>query len=83
MTQLRHHTETAAPWLPARDAVDEALRQTRRALVDVRHATEDLTADAVLKVRRHPLASVGLAVCAGTLAGAAIGFSMARSRRRS
>ena len=56
--------ETLAEWArPTREAFDEAVRDARRALVDVRHAAEDFTADTALKVRRRPLTAVGVAIC--------------------
>jgi len=62
---------------PTFDAVEEGTRRARRALVDVRHKTEDAAADARLAVRRHPLAAVGAGVATGALLGAVCGFVFA------
>lgn len=66
---------------PLRAAVEETIRDTRRAAVAGRHAVEDATAAATLKVRRHPLASVGFALGVGTLLGCLIGFNIARRKQ--
>lgn len=66
---------------PVRGAVQENLRDVRRAVVAGRHAVEDCAAEATLTVRRHPLAAVGLAAGVGALLGAAIGFAIARRGR--
>lgn len=65
--------------------VDETVRGTRRAVTRARHAVEDTTADAVLRVRRRPLESVAAAAAAGVLAGCALGFLLGwgASRRKS
>jgi hypothetical protein len=45
-------------------------------VADVRHTAEDVTADAALKIRRHPLKAIRLAACSGSAAGALIAFSL-------
>lgn len=60
---------------PALEGMDERLRNARRTLTEVRHASEDAVADAALRVRRHPLAAVAGAAAAGALFGAAFGFA--------
>jgi ElaB/YqjD/DUF883 family membrane-anchored ribosome-binding protein len=75
----------AAPcaW-PTRESVEETVRKAKRAGVEARYAAEDLAAGAALKVRRHPLAAIGLAAAAGLCAGAASGFAagwFVRARR--
>jgi hypothetical protein len=63
---------------PDRSTVNETLRAARGTLVDVRNATEDFAAETALKVRKRPLAALGVAACGGTLAGAAFGFALGR-----
>lgn len=67
--------EPAGPcaW-PTFESVKDTVRGARRAAGVVRHATEGLTADTALKVRRHPLRAVGIATVAGAVAGALVGF---------
>jgi ElaB/YqjD/DUF883 family membrane-anchored ribosome-binding protein len=64
-------------------AVQENVRDLRRAAVTGRHAAEDCAADATLQVRRRPFLSLGVAVGVGALFGCLIGFSVGRFRRRS
>lgn len=59
---------------PAFEAVEKGVREARRAVGAARHATEDLTADVVSKVERHPLRAVGIATGAGAVAGLLLGF---------
>ena len=69
---------------PALKALEENVRQVRRAVVHGRHAAEDMAAGAALRVRRHPLGTVAAALGAGLLAGAVTGFLCGRcSRARS
>jgi ElaB/YqjD/DUF883 family membrane-anchored ribosome-binding protein len=63
---------------PIRAAVDENIRDVRRAVVAGRHAVEDCTAETVIQVRRHPFVSLGVALGAGILAGCLIGFTVGR-----
>ena len=62
---------------PTLESMEEGVRTARRAVNDVRHATEDLVAGTALEVRRHPLTAVGLAATAGLMAGCAVGFGAA------
>jgi hypothetical protein len=61
---------------PARDALDEGIRQGQRTLVRGQHAAEDAAAAATLIVRRRPLSSVMFAAGAGAFAGGLIGFGL-------
>lgn len=65
----------------ALDALKENVRQMRRAVVRGRHAAEDMAAGAALTVRRHPLAAMATALCAGLAAGAVAGFFVGRNGR--
>lgn len=70
---------------PTREEVEETLRAARRAMTSARHSAEDLAADAVSTVRRHPLRSIGAAMFAGAVAGSVVGLGAAffmRPRRR-
>ena len=76
-------TESAAKTVreyaePVRAAVEENVRDLRRAVVAGRHAVEDVAADATIQVRRHPLRWLGIAVGAGTLFGCLVGFTVGR-----
>lgn len=66
---------------PVREAVEENLRDVRRAVVAGRHALEDAGAEATIQVRRHPFLSLGIAVGVGTLFGCLIGFVAGRHGR--
>ena len=59
------HTEPCA-W-PTLESVEHAVREARRTVTGARYAAEDVAATASLGVRRHPLASVGLAIAAAVL----------------
>ena len=74
---VRDYTE------PVRAAVEENMRDVRRAVVAGRHAVEDCADEATAQVRRHPIASLGIAVGVGTLFGCLVGFAVGRfgSRR--
>jgi ElaB/YqjD/DUF883 family membrane-anchored ribosome-binding protein len=69
---VREYTE------PARAAVEENIRDVRRAVVAGRHAVEDCAAEASIRVRRHPFVSLGIAAGIGTIVGCVIGFTAAR-----
>jgi hypothetical protein len=60
----------------------EASRAAHRALVEGRHAAEDLRDKAVLRVRQHPLEAVAWMLAAGALAGCMIGYALRRPRAR-
>ena len=66
---------------PVRAALEENIREVRRAVVAGRHAVEDCAAEATIQVRRHPFVSLGLAVGVGTLFGGLIGCSLGRLGR--
>lgn len=63
---------------PIRTAVEENMRDVRRAVVAGRHAAEDAAAEATIQVRRHPVMSLGVAAGIGALLGCLIGFAVAR-----
>ena len=63
---------------PVRAAVEENIRDVRRAVVAGRHAAEDCAAEATVQVRRHPFMSLGVAVGVGTFFGCVIGFTVGR-----
>jgi ElaB/YqjD/DUF883 family membrane-anchored ribosome-binding protein len=69
---VREYTE------PVRAAVDENIRDIRRAVVAGRHAVEDYAAETAIQVRRHPFMSLGIAAGVGTLCGCVIGFMAGR-----
>ena len=66
---------------PALEALEDNVRDARRAVVAGRHAIEDCSAEATRQVRRHPFLAVGLAAGVGTLFGCLVGFAFARRRR--
>jgi ElaB/YqjD/DUF883 family membrane-anchored ribosome-binding protein len=74
---------TGGRW-PTREALEENLRDVRRAASTARHVAENAVAEAALNIGRHPLRSVaGVAVVAGA-AGVLLGFGagwFARTRR--
>jgi ElaB/YqjD/DUF883 family membrane-anchored ribosome-binding protein len=65
---------------PIRAAVDENMREVRRAIAAGRRAAEDYTDETVIQVRRHPFVSLGLALGAGMLLGCVFGFTIGRFR---
>jgi ElaB/YqjD/DUF883 family membrane-anchored ribosome-binding protein len=68
---------------PALEALEENVRDVRRAVVAGRHAVEDCAAETTLRVRRHPFMAVGLAVGIGSLVGCLVGFALGwRDRSR-
>jgi hypothetical protein len=60
---------------PTLESVEQAVREARRTVTGARYTAEDLAASASLGVRRHPLASVGLAIAAAALVGGVAGFA--------
>jgi ElaB/YqjD/DUF883 family membrane-anchored ribosome-binding protein len=66
---------------PTLESVEQAVREARRTVTGAHYAAEDLAARGSLGVRRHPLASVGLAAAAGTLFGCVAGFAAGRFSR--
>jgi ElaB/YqjD/DUF883 family membrane-anchored ribosome-binding protein len=63
---------------PALEALEENVRDVRRAVVAGRHAVEDCAAETTVQVRRHPFTAVGLAVGIGSLVGCLVGFAFGR-----
>lgn len=63
---------------PARESLEQNVRDARRAMAYGRRAAEDLVDDATLQVRRHPWRSVTLAVTAGVTAGCMVGFGLGK-----
>jgi ElaB/YqjD/DUF883 family membrane-anchored ribosome-binding protein len=82
ITKATERLATATCHWPAHDTLDDVRRQVARVKTAVRHNAEDATADAALRIRRHPLASVGLAACVGTVTGAMLGFGVGYFTRR-
>ena len=72
---------TACRW-PTREAVEENLRQARRAVTNARHTAENAVDQTTLNIRRHPLEAVGAAAVVGAAAGAVIGFGVGWWRHR-
>jgi ElaB/YqjD/DUF883 family membrane-anchored ribosome-binding protein len=66
---------------PVRAAVDENMREVRRAVAAGRRAVEDCTDEAVIEVRKHPFRSLGIAVGAGMFLGCVCGFTIGRFSR--
>jgi hypothetical protein len=56
----------------------EAGRAAHRAVVEGRHAAEDLRDRAVLRVRSHPLESIAWIFAAGAIAGCLFGYVVGR-----
>ena len=84
---MRTVTESAAQAVkdyaePVRAAVEENMRDVRRAVVAVRYAVEDCVAEATIQVRRQPYVSQGMAAGVGTLFGCLIGFTAGRFSSR-
>ena len=82
-TATRTECETVGRW-PAREALEENLREVRRAASTARHAAEDAVAQTALNIRRHPLRSVAGAAAVAGAAGMLLGFGVgwfARTRR--
>jgi ElaB/YqjD/DUF883 family membrane-anchored ribosome-binding protein len=69
--QAEHPTECR--W-PTREELTEQLRAARRAVTAARHSAEDFAAETVSTVRHHPLRSLGAAMSAGAVGGAALGL---------
>lgn len=68
---------------PAVESFDENVRrQTRRAIVQGRHAAEDAAAAMVVRVRRHPLRAVAFAAGAGAVIGGLAGYALWLGRCR-
>jgi ferric-dicitrate binding protein FerR (iron transport regulator) len=67
------HASEPCRW-PAREELEEKLRDARRVVTNARHSAEDLAADAASTVRRHSLRSISAVMFAGAVAGFAVGF---------
>ena len=65
-------SECAWVW-PTLESMRENLRDTRHKVTAARHATEDFAADTALKVRRHPLRAVSVAMFTGAVVGSLVG----------
>jgi ElaB/YqjD/DUF883 family membrane-anchored ribosome-binding protein len=63
---------------PTLEALEDNVREARRAMTNGRHAVEDFVAGSTRQVRRHPLGALALAAGAGALAGCLIGFAIGR-----
>jgi hypothetical protein len=79
-TAIRSGVMTETPgdpcaW-PVFESVKDNVRGSQRAIGAARHVTESLAADAVLKVREHPLRAAGIAIVAGAVAGSFVGFGL-------
>ena len=61
---------------PIRAAVQENVRDVRRAAAVGRHAVEDFADASEATVRRHPFVSLGIAAAIGALAGCVVGFTL-------
>jgi ElaB/YqjD/DUF883 family membrane-anchored ribosome-binding protein len=61
---------------PALESLEQNVREARRVMAHSRRAAEDFVDETTLRVRRHPLGSVALAVAAGALAGCVMGFAL-------
>ena len=66
---------------PAWEAVEQNVRDVRRAVVAGRRTAEDYAAEATLQVRRHPLMALAVAVGIGTVLGCLAGFTLGRRGR--
>ena len=63
---------------PILAAIDDNVRDVRRAVVSARHVVEDRAAQTKIQIRRHPFAALGIAASVGALLGCAIGFTLGR-----
>jgi hypothetical protein len=70
---------------PALEALENNVREARRAITTGRHALEDVVEGTALQlqVRRHPLRALAVTAGAGALAGCLIGFAIGRRSVRS
>ena len=63
------------PWASRTlESMTDNLRDARRKITAARHAGEDFTADAALRVRRHPIRAVSVAMATGAVVGSLVGF---------
>jgi ElaB/YqjD/DUF883 family membrane-anchored ribosome-binding protein len=68
---------------PALESLEQNVWEARRAMAHGRRAAGDLVDETALRVRRHPLGSVGLALATGALAGCVMGFVLGWQAGRS
>jgi ElaB/YqjD/DUF883 family membrane-anchored ribosome-binding protein len=68
---------------PALEALEDNVREARRAITTGRHALEDVVEGTALQVRRHPLRALAVTAGVGALAGCLIGFAIGRRSVRS
>ena len=61
-------------FIPAIDAVENTMREGRRAFARGQRAVEDAADVAALRIRQHPFATVVGAAAIGAVAGALIGL---------
>jgi ElaB/YqjD/DUF883 family membrane-anchored ribosome-binding protein len=70
------------PWASPRfESMRANLRDARRKVTAARYAAEDWAADTVVKVRRHPLRAVSVAMVTGAVLGSLVGFGTGRFGR--
>lgn len=70
------------PWVSPRfESMRANLRDVRRKITEARYAAEDFAADTAVKVRRHPLRAVSVAMVTGAVLGSLVGFGTGRFGR--
>jgi ElaB/YqjD/DUF883 family membrane-anchored ribosome-binding protein len=67
---------------PISDAINENMREARRAIAAGRQTIEDVATHAIIRVRRHPWRWLSTAIGLGAIAGCVVGFSIGRCRGR-
>ena len=78
-TTIRAVRECAEPVIAA---VEENLRGVKQAVADGREKVEDCAAEAKMEMRRHPFATLAIAVGVGSLLGCLVGFTLGHFRGR-
>ena len=84
-TAVEKEPATGTCGWPTFEEMQDTLRAARGAMTTARHAAEDLTAETVSTIRRHPLRSVAAAAMTGAVVGSFVAFGAAwfmRPRRR-
>ena len=66
---------------PALEALEENVRDVRRAVAAGGQAVEDYAVETTRQVRRHPFTAVGVAVGIGSVVGCMVGFALGRQGR--
>ena len=61
---------------PALESLEQNVRDARRGMAQGRRVAEDFVDETRLRVRRHPLSSMAVAVSASALAGCVVGFAL-------